>query len=81
MWKLTDNPASWVIDHSLSQCGSASLGIPQKNGSPVMITPLWPRSTERLISFSVSSRSQNGRAMIGTKRSGAIEEYSARKSL
>src|SRR6478609_2030964 len=81
MWKLTDIPVSWHLAHSRSQCGSPSLGMPQKNGSPVMITPLWPRAMARSISFSVSSRSQNGRAMIGMNRSGAIDEYSARKSL
>ena len=81
MWKLTESPASWVIAQSRSQCGSASLGMPQWNGSPVMITPLWPFATQRSISCSVASRSQNGRAMIEMKRSGAIDEYSLRKSL
>src|SRR3954470_21176162 len=81
MWKLTDISVSWHLAHSRSQCGSASFGIPQKNGSPVMMTPLWPSAMARSISFSVSSRSQNGRAMIGMNRSGAMDEYSARKSL
>src|SRR4051794_31803439 len=81
MWKLTDIPVSWHFAHRRSPCGAPSLGMPQKNGSPVMMTPLWPSAMARSISRSVSSRSQNGRAMIGMNRSGAIEEYSARKSL
>ena len=46
-----------------------------------MMTPLWPADAARTISFSHSSMSHIGSAMIGMKRLGSAEAYSTRKSL
>ena len=73
MWKLIDSPASCATAHRRSQYGSASFGMPQWTGSPVMITPLWPLATHRDSSLAVKSMSQNGRAAIGMRRLGSAE--------